>query len=75
MSGSERESHQAGAEARRDVLGHSAQPASTSRYDALLRYLRGMWARGEDGNREPTGTQTKPEPEVERGQDDAAAKS
>jgi len=53
MSGTESESHQAGQEARRDTVGHVTQSGSTSRYDALLRYLRGLYVRGDNAKTEP----------------------
>ena len=45
MSGSQAESRKAAGEARRDVVGHVGQPGTANRYDALLRYLRGLYAK------------------------------
>ncbi|HEU5333360.1 MAG TPA: hypothetical protein VFU73_11355 [Actinocrinis sp.] len=45
MTQSEADGRKAGEEARRDVLGRAGRPGAGSRYDALLRYLRGVHAR------------------------------
>ena len=45
MNGSESERHQAGGEARRDVQSRGAHPSAGGHYDALLRYLRGLYVR------------------------------
>ncbi len=53
MNGTESQSRQTGQEARRDVLSRAAQSGSTSRYDALLRYLRGLYVREDNAKTEP----------------------
>lgn len=45
MTQNEAESRKVGGEARRDILGRAGQPGAGSRYDALLRYLRGVYTR------------------------------
>lgn len=54
MTQSEAENRKAGGEARRDVLGRAGRTGADSRYDALLRYLRGVHAR-------PTKERPRPE--------------
>lgn len=45
MSDGEAESRKAAGEARLDVLSRAGQPGAGNRYDALLRYLRGIYTR------------------------------
>jgi hypothetical protein len=60
MSGSETESQKAAGEARRDVLGHVVQPGTGGRYDALLRYLRGLYVREPKSSPKPESPKTDP---------------
>ncbi len=45
MNSTESESRQASDEARRDILSRGAHPNTGARYDAVLRYLRGLYVR------------------------------
>ena len=45
MSGTASESHRAGQEARRDTVSSSVRSGTDTRYDAMLRYLRGLYVR------------------------------
>lgn len=47
MNSTASESHQAGAEARRAAHSHGGHSTTGVRYDALLRYLRGLYVRPE----------------------------
>ena len=45
MNGTETDSRSAGEEARRDVISRAGQTGTGAHYDALLRYLRGLYVR------------------------------
>lgn len=45
MNGTASESHRAGEEARRDTISSSGRSGTDTRYDAMLRYLRGLYVR------------------------------
>jgi hypothetical protein len=64
MSNHETESGRAGHEARQDVVSHAGRPDSSSdrRYDALLRYLRGLYVRPQKEAKDRRGkTQSRDE--------------
>lgn len=65
MSSSETESRKAAGEARRDVLGHGGQPGTASRYDAVLRYLRGLYAKAPKEQHVPESPETEAAEEAE----------
>lgn len=60
MSGNEAESRQAAQEARRDVLSHVGATGTANRYDALLRYLRGLYVRAPKEHKVPESPETDP---------------
>lgn len=60
MSGSEAESRTAAGEARRDILGRVGQPGTANRYDALLRYLRGLYVRAPEEHHASERPETAP---------------
>jgi hypothetical protein len=45
VNGTASESHRAGEEARRDTISGSGRSGTDTRYDAMLRYLRGLYVR------------------------------
>ena len=47
MDSTASESHKAGTEARRAAYSHGGHSTTSVRYDALLRYLRGLYVRPE----------------------------
>lgn len=64
MESTESESRQASGEARRDVLSRGSHPSAGAHYDAVLRYLRGLYVRAPKASVTPP-KQTSAEPETE----------
>lgn len=72
MSGTASESHRAGEEARRDTVSSPTRSGTDTRYDALLRYLRGLYVKSPktqqttNAAKAPSQSATKPsEPSTE----------
>lgn len=59
MSGSDTESRKAAGEARRDVVSRAGQSGTANRYDALLRYLRGLYVKAPEEHDVPKSPETE----------------
>lgn len=64
MSGTASESHRAGQEARRDTVSNSVRSGTDTRYDAMLRYLRGLYVRSPKTQQTPGVSKAPSQPPV-----------
>ena len=65
MSGTSADSHRAGAEARRETVTTTGHSGTDTRYNAMLRYLRGLYVRSPQATQKATAPKAQSEPKTE----------
>ena len=68
MNGTASESHRAGEEARRGTVSSTGHSGTDTRYDAMLRYLRGLYVRSPKTQNATSVPQTPTQPKTEPGE-------
>lgn len=65
MNGTSAESHRASAEARRETVSSTGHSGTDTRYDAMLRYLRGLYVRSPQATQKPSAPKARSQPKTE----------
>ncbi|HZP51321.1 hypothetical protein [Actinocrinis sp.] len=65
MNGTSAESHRAGAEARRETVSSTGHSGTDTRYNAMLRYLRGLYVRSPQAPQKASAPKAQTPPETE----------
>ena len=65
MSGTSSDSHRAGAEARRDTVSSTGHSGTDTRYNAMLRYLRGLYVRSPQAPQKASAPKAQSQPKTE----------
>ena len=64
MSGTSAESHRAGAEARRETVSSTGHSGTDTRYNAMLRYLRGLYVRSPQATQKASAPEAQSQPKT-----------
>ncbi len=65
MSGTSSESHHAGTESRRETVSSTGHSGTDTRYNAMLRYLRGLYVRSPQAPQKASAPTAQSQPNTE----------